>query len=90
MNGRVKICCNRVDLRSYYSFMISRRATSADASLVIADSKFWRVSGEFTSELSSRFRLIAMIVADGDNKFRDRGDSAKSLRNENNIFWGEY
>ena len=44
-----------------------RRAASADASLVIADdSSFRRLLEEFTSGLSSRFRLVA-IDDDGLN-----------------------
>ncbi len=39
---------------------IERRATSADASLVADDSSFRRLLGDFTSGLSSRFRLVAV------------------------------
>lgn len=60
----------KIGLKLLCSFMIWRRATSADAWRVIAeDSSFRRASGEFTSGLSSRFRLVVIVNAHTDLRY---------------------
>ena len=77
----------KIGLKLLCSFMIWRRATSADAWRVIAeDSSFRRASGEFTSGLSSRFRLVVIVNAHTDLRYLSLYTFVRPTGSRNDVY----